>query len=60
MVGLKKKKVTYYAKMSPKMVNARDTAGNAEEEPRVCLSRGGRLNHWTNEAERETGREFEF
>ena len=32
MVGLKKKKKTAtYAKISPKMVNPRDTAGNTEE-----------------------------
>ena len=35
MVGLKKKKVTY-ASISPKTVNPKDLAGNAEEEEEGC------------------------
>ena len=37
MVGLKKKKTVRHAKLSPKLVNPRDIAGNAEEEEDVSF-----------------------
>ena len=49
---IKKKKTVTLAKISRKMVNPRDTAGEREEEeeeeePWVCRCGGGRLNHRT-------------